>query len=201
VRQLEELGFQPIYFFFNSKLGTAAGSDPVGLARAFLFQLLDVYPQLVDPLSPMCTKSGSDEATSFDALWEIFCSWCSQQSRPTFCVIDALDESLDGCERPDNFLATIVSALKSCNMLRICVTSRPDPRIIKHFSPTAGNGSSTSQVAISESQISSDIMAYITAGVERFPKLKLWMTQSDIDTLCSRAEGMFLWYVISWIRD
>ena len=194
MRQLEELGFQPIYFFFNSKLGTATGSGPVGLVRAFLFQLMNVDPELANHLSPIFTKSSSDEASSFDALWGIFRLWCSQHSEPIFAVIDALDEALDGCEHPDNFLAAIVSTLKSCEMVRMCVTCRLVPRIAKHFSPATGNDSFVTQLTIGESQVSSDIMAYVAARVEETPKLKFWMTQSNIDMLCARAEGMFLWY-------
>jgi hypothetical protein len=193
VRRLQDLGLQPIYFFFNSKLGTAAGSGPVGLVRAFLFQLLDIDPQLVSHLFPLYSKSSGDEASSFDALWGVFRSWCSQRSEPILYVIDALDETLDGCEQPDDFLAAITGVLRSCEMVRICVTSRPNSRIANHFLSGASSSSFVSQVTIGESQVSSDIVAYATTKVGMSPKLKLWMTQSDIDTLCERAEGMFLW--------
>ncbi|KAI9768492.1 MAG: hypothetical protein M1840_004902 [Geoglossum simile] len=216
VLELHNLGFRPIYFFFNSESGTAS-SDPIGLVRAFFFQLLDIDPELINHLFPIYTKSSSGEASSFDTLWEIFRLWCSRRSEPIFCVIDALDEALDGCNHPDNFLAAIVSTLKSCGMVRICVTSRPNPRIAKHFSPNMdldidsyigdqgnrtpfndgiaaiGDGSFISQVAISERQVSSDITAYVTTKVKSSSKLKSWMAPPDINALCVRAEGMFLW--------
>jgi hypothetical protein len=221
VLELQNLGFRPIYFFFNSESGTAS-LDPIGLVRAFLFQLLDIDPQLVDHLFAIYTKSINSEASSFDALWGIFRLWCSQCSRPIFCVIDALDEALYGCRHPGNFLAAIVGTLKSCEMVRICITSRPNPIIAKHFSPnmdlnldanghstdqwnkrtpsnddiaTIGDDSLIAQVTISERRVSSDIMAYITNKVKSSSKLKSWMDPPDIDALCVRAEGMFLWYV------
>ncbi|KAH0566353.1 hypothetical protein GP486_000259 [Trichoglossum hirsutum] len=193
VHRLQDLGLRPIYFFSNSKLGTAAGSGPIELVRTFLFQLLDADSQLVSQLFPIYSKSTSDEASSFDALWGVFRSWCAKRSEPIFFVVDALDEALDRYEQPDDLLTAITGVLRSCGVVRICVMSRPSSKIANHFLSDTKNASFVSQVAIGENQVRADIMAYIVTKVEMCPKLKLWMTQSDIDALCARTEGMFLW--------
>jgi hypothetical protein len=101
-------------------------------------------------------------------------------------------------------------------MLRVCVTSRPNSRIEAHFLPKTdiddisahGEDCSTksishmtsigktcvSRVLISEDQVSSDLREYIMIKVKQCPKLKAWLSKSDTDMLCARAEGMFLWY-------
>jgi hypothetical protein len=129
VAQLREMEIQPIFFFFNSKSGEASGLEPIGFVRTLLFQLLDIDPRLTELLHGIFAKSGSHVASSFADLWEVFRLWCLRRSEPVFCVIDALDESFDGCEDPNDFLSTIVQTLKSCHMLRIVVTSRPSHKI------------------------------------------------------------------------
>jgi hypothetical protein len=217
VLQLQNLGLRPIYFFFNSKSGNTVNSSPLGFVRTLLFQLLEVDDQLLNPLLTAYTKSGTAEASSFDALWEVFRVWCFRQPNPIFCVIDALDEALDGCMDPDDFLATIVDTVNQCKMLRICITSRSNHKIASHFVPNADIDDSSSdsedqpplsststavtssnrfsQVFINENQVSSDLRQYIMTKIKTSRKFKSWISQSNIETLCARAEGMFLWYV------
>ncbi len=215
VHQLQKLGCRPIYFFANSKLGNAAESSPIGLVRTLLAQLLDDDSQLFDSLSAEYTKSSNDEASSFDALWGIFRLWCYRQSESIFCVIDALDEALDDCSDPDGFLASLIDAVNTCPMLRVCVTSRPNSRIERFLSSetdvghvstdgedcctqstgtiTATSKSCASRLVISEDRVESDLREYILMKVKKSRKLKTWLSPSDTDILCARAEGMFLW--------
>ncbi|OCL11922.1 hypothetical protein AOQ84DRAFT_373546 [Glonium stellatum] len=125
---------------------------------------------------------------------------------PLFCIIDAVDEGLEGYEDVDGFLSGVIDTLKGCNMLRICATSRPNPRLEKHLPldfddfelPLDSIGAiedvlPSSKVVIGEHQVSTDITAYIKARIRKSPKLRSCMAESDIKKLCSRAQGMFLW--------
>lgn len=215
VDQLQNLGFRPIYFFANSKVGNAIESSPLGLIRTLLAQLLDDDPQLLDSLFAEYTKSSNKEASSFHTLWEIFRLWCHRQSKSIFCVIDALDEAIDEYSDTDGFLESFVDAVNSCPMLRVCVTSRPNSRIERFFPSKTdldhlsadGEDSFThptgniaapgrfcvSRVLISEDRVASDLKEYILIKVKQSRDLKAWLSQTDIDMLCARAEGMFLW--------
>ncbi len=215
VLHLKNHGFRPLYFFSNSKLGSADESSPLGLVRTLLVQCLDADPQLADSLFAKYIKSGSEEASAFYGLWETFDLWCYKQSSPIFCVINSLDEAIDECRDPDDFLASLVDIVKRCSMLRVCVTSRPNSRIERHFFPetdidnVSANGeayytqnnssraargkSHVSRVAISEDQVRPDLVAYIKMKAKQSRNLKAWLTSSDLDVLCTRAEGIFLW--------
>ena len=215
VLHLQNLGYRPLYFFSNSKLGNAVESSPLGLVRTLLVQCLDANPQLVDSLFTQYTKSNTEEASSFDELWETFGMWCYRQSSPIFCVIDALDEAIDECSDPEDFLASFVDTMNRYPMVRVCVTSRPNSRIKRHFLPetdiddvsaqgedaftqassniAATGKSCVSRIIVSEDQVGSDVRAYIKVKVNQSRKLKIWLGPAEIDTLCARAEGMFLW--------
>lgn len=216
VSRLRKLGFEPLYFFFNSKTGRTLESTPLGLVRTLLVQLLDVGAQISDLLFAEYTKSNTDEASSCDSLWTIFRIWCSRLTDPIFCVIDALDEAIEVCDDTDDFLAMLVDTVVRYPMLRICVTSRQNSQIERHFLlkvdvesvPAIPEGLSTasinrsleaeksciSRVLISEDDVNSDLREYIKIKIVQSSKLKPLMTESDIDMLCARAEGMFLWY-------
>jgi hypothetical protein len=135
VNHLQKLGVRPIYFFANSKSGNVVESSPLGLVRTLLAQLLDDDSQLFDALFAEYTKSSNEEASSFDALWEIFRSWCYRQPQSIFCVIDALDEAIDEYSDPNGFIASIMDAVNLCPMLRVCATGRRNSRIERVFVP------------------------------------------------------------------
>jgi DNA replication protein DnaC len=50
VAQLQNQGLQPIYFYFNSKLGTRLDAGPLGLIRSFLVQIMTIDSELVHTL-------------------------------------------------------------------------------------------------------------------------------------------------------
>jgi hypothetical protein len=219
VAHLHSQGLQSLKFFFNSKLGTRLDAGPLGLVRSFLAQIMCIDSALVHTLHTLYQRSSSEEAASFDTLWEVFRDWCSSREQPLYCIIDALDEGLEMSEGPDDFLTTLFITFKECEMVRIVILSRPNHKLEEHMcqdlestmdpveplsfsegpdTETANTADSafhtlTTQILIAENQVRSDIDIYVTDQVKRTPKLKAWMSQTDIDSLCARAEGMFLW--------
>jgi hypothetical protein len=79
VAHLHNQGLQPLYFFFNSKLGTRLHAGPLGLVRSFLVQVMSIDSELVHSLHILYQQSSSEEAASFDTLWEVFRDWCSSR--------------------------------------------------------------------------------------------------------------------------
>jgi hypothetical protein len=219
VDQLHSQGLQPLYFYFNSKLGTRLDAGSLGLVRSFLVQIMSIDSELVHTLHTLYKRSSSDEVVSFDTLWEVFRDWCSSRKQPLYCVIDALDEGLEMSESPDNFLTTLFITFKECDMVRMVILSRPNHKIEEQICqnleatidpvepPSYSEDPDTkiadatdcafhtlsTQILIEETQVRSDIDIFVTDRVKRTPKLKAWISGADIDNLCARAEGMFLW--------
>jgi hypothetical protein len=219
VAQLHNQGLQPLYFYFNSKLGTRLDAGPLGLVRSFLAQIMGVDSELVHNLHTLYQRSSSEEAASFETLWEVFRDWCSSRKQPLYCVIDALDEGLEMSEAPDDFLTALFITFKECEMVKMVVLRRPNHKIEEQMcqnleatidpveppsyskdpdTKTADAADSafhtlTTQILIEETQVRSDIDIYVKNRVKRTPKLKEWISEADIDNLCARAEGMFLW--------
>jgi hypothetical protein len=122
-------------------------------------------------------------------------------------------------EAPDDFLTTLFITFKECEMVRMIFLSRPNHKIeeqlcqnleatidpVEHspYSEDPDTKSAdaadnafhtlTTQILIEETRVRSDIDIYVKDRVNRTPKLKAWISQVDIDILCTRAEGMFLW--------
>jgi hypothetical protein len=90
---------------------------------------MGVDSDLVHTLHTLYQRSSSEEAASFDTLWEVFRDWCSSRKQPLYCVIDALDEDLETSEAPDDFLTTLFITFKECEMVKIVVLSRPNHKI------------------------------------------------------------------------
>jgi hypothetical protein len=201
VAQLQNQGLQPLYFYFNSKLGTRLETGPLGLIRSFLVQIMNINSELVPTLHTLYQRSSSEEAAPFDTLWEVFRGWCSSRQQYLYCVIDALDEGLDMSEGPDGFLTTLFITLKECEMVRIVILSWPNHKIEEQMRQTLKSATDpveppfsedpgtetpntadtvddafhtlTAQILIEESQVRSDINIYVADRVKQTRKLRL----------------------------
>ena len=171
-----------LYFSFSST--DISRLDISNLIRTLLWQLL---------------QKGSDEKgvntvrslmchgqPVLSELWETFCGILIQNTGPTFCIIDGVDE----CNDLNLFSRKFLGLLDSCTELHIMMLGRP--HAIQVLQLPCSHSFQT--VDITPSLISQDIGTFIEneitgSNILRLPEIQ----DSVIGTLKEQSDGMFLW--------
>jgi hypothetical protein len=113
--------------------------------------------------------------------------------RPTYLIIDALDECSDvsGMPSPREHVLGLLKELVELSLpnLRICVTSRSEVDIQNALEPLSSRHVSLHD----QSGQKKDIFDYVTSVVHSDPEMRRWREEDKefvIETLSERADGM-----------
>jgi hypothetical protein len=118
----------------------------------------------------------------------------------TLIIIDALDECAD--EKPASAILSVLGQLVSqIPMAKFIVTSRPEPRILKGFRlPLLVDVTDVFVLhEVKSSQVAEDILLFfrheLSDLIRRRRGLEGWPTKEQLDLLCERAAGLFVYAV------
>ncbi|KAF8492977.1 hypothetical protein F5888DRAFT_857450 [Russula emetica] len=188
------------YFYFDFR--DASKQHRHDLLTSLLFQLSARSVPRCDILSRLhAAHDGGERQPTDQELTKCLKKMFSLLDlRPMYLIIDALDESPDtpGIPSPREEVLQLITELVKLRLpdLHICVTSRPNPDIEDVFEPLTPLRVSLHD----ENGQREDIMDYVRSVVysnsERI--MRRWGKEEKdlvIETLSSRADGMFRWAV------
>ena len=122
----------------------------------------------------------------------------------TVIVIDALDECVD--EEPASAILSVIGQFVSqIPKVKFLVTGRPEPRIREGFRlPLLAEATDVFVLhEVELTQVEKDIRLFFKHKcsdlVRRRPRLDSWPTDEQLDTLCGRAAGLFV-YAVATIK-
>ncbi|RYC79559.1 hypothetical protein BFJ63_vAg17556 [Fusarium oxysporum f. sp. narcissi] len=205
------------YFF---KRGEQGRNDTKRLFATLAMQLTDTIPSFKEALRVSLGDIAKDSMDTKDLrfqfekllkepLQQLSLSQTSQLSK--IIVLDALDE----CERPEHLARILAFLLELCNnttgnlQLRILLTSRPDPRVIRAFE-SLGENKHICKLALHRmfpEDTKSDIRMYLETKLSEIrvrSKIQQdpWPSVEDVDRLVDLAtypEPLFI-YAATLIR-
>ena len=176
-----------MYFF--CKNADADKNNPLAIARALVFQLLQ-SPKLakrqefIEDLKLHKATGGQSRAVSFRPLWNVLCKYCRDVPDATI-ILDALDECSD-----TNFLIPGLIKLAHQGSAKVVITSRREPELV-------GEIERVPSVAIGAEDLQDDIKAYLEYQVSQSSMLSDPRVRSRIVRILSvRSKGMFLWVAL-----
>ena len=183
------------YFYFDFRNANKQGLRD--LLTSLLTQLSAHSNPRVEILSNLySTHDDGKKHPSDTILVECFKQTLTlPDQRPTYLIIDALDESSNnaGIPSPRNRVLQLLKELVELRLphLNICVTSRPEVDIRNVLEPLTSG-----QVSLhDQSGQKQDIVDYIKSVVysNSEPTMRRWRTEDKklvIEVLCERADGM-----------
>ena len=176
--------------------GDARKSDPASCIRSIAYQLATQFPELQEHLSGLDLRSLASESsprTLFDALIaEPLATLSIKADGPRTLLLDAVDEAAGETR---NELAELIATefLKTPPWLRLILTSRPDPRVMR---PLQGLTPRTLEPA--DERNLEDLRGYlegrlgVKAGGQPTPP-------AAIERIVERSEGSFLY--VAWVCE
>ena len=124
----------------------------------------------------------------------------------TVIVIDALDECEDEDEQPASVILSVLGRLvANIPKVKFFITGRPEPRIRKGFRlPLLAKATDVFVLhEVKPSQVNSDIQLFFNhnfSGLRTHEHgLEDWPTEEQVDLLCERAAGLFV-YAVATVR-
>ena len=124
----------------------------------------------------------------------------------TIIVIDALDECEDEEEQPASVILSVLGRLVAdIPKAKFFITGRPESRIRKGFRlPLLAKATDVFVLhEVKPSQVNNDIRLFFNHNFSEFrthePGLEDWPTEDQIDLLCERAAGLFV-YAVATVR-
>ncbi|KAF7792180.1 hypothetical protein EIP86_003211 [Pleurotus ostreatoroseus] len=149
--------------------------------RVAVFRLLDKGTRGVG------IASTADLCTQFERLFKELLPFTVDPLRPHVIIIDALDEC--GVPREQTVLAKrILEMSQMVPWIKVLVTSGPADNIRKVFSEDLSIPRNIDE----ESQADEDIRRYVVARAQSLQN-PIELSESDIDRLAKRANGLFIW--------
>ena len=120
---------------------------------------------------------------------------------PIIFVIDALDECSN--ENEVKTLLRAISNLKCETKVKVIVTSRPETHISTGPISTLDDNSILRLHTIDKTHVTEDIRLYISDAFSKETLDGRWYTESDVDLLATRADGLFIFAstVVTYILD
>ena len=118
---------------------------------------------------------------------------------PAIIVIDALDEWLDG-ESQSDLLSAVENWARKIPKVKFLITSRPEPHILAYFRlpPPSGLANALALHDVAPDLINNDIRIFLEhelSGLATQSGLDDWPTAAQLDLLCGRAAGLFVYAV------
>ena len=190
IGQLQETNVECSYFFF--KYGDKSKSRLSACLRSLAFQMACTNTQVRDTLLEMKRDSvrfdDDNERTIRRRL--LMCNIFQTQFPRHYWVIDALDE----CQNSSSLLDLMLGKLDESTPLRILITSRETPELVKCFSRLGIHRAQHERIT------STDTLPDIKLLVEA--KANYIYLQDDDDraalvvNVLKKSEGSFLWTVL-----
>jgi len=118
---------------------------------------------------------------------------------PTIIIIDALDEWMDD-KSQSAILSAVEHWIQDIPMVKFLITSRPKPHILAsfHLPLLSGLANAFTLHDIAPDLINSDIrlfLKYELSELATWNGLDKWPTAAQLDLLCNRAAGLFMYAV------
>ena len=166
------------------------------------FQLAHRYPQFREQLLPVLRANHDVERESLSSqLEKIIVRPFKETQIPTLIIIDALDECKD--QEPASALLSVLSRhVHKIPGVKFFITGRPEPQIREGFrlKPLLPITDVLKLHDVKRPSVDEDIKLYLgihltnireTRSDCEFPKG--WPSSDDIDTLCKKAGGLFIY--------
>ncbi|KAF4464176.1 ankyrin repeat-containing [Fusarium albosuccineum] len=174
----------PVLFFFFRQI-VQRNHDPKYLVRDFAAQLLPYSANLRHELNELSQSSGSVDGIEMRQVWDILERAIGAMDK-VYCVADALDEM-------DNEHFEFITKLRQLGLsdprkVKVVLTSRPVPSIVNVLRDPG-----IVEVKLQPSMIYPDIVKYVNVRLgSLIPRLSADKEQLVRDTICQRAQGLFL---------
>jgi len=122
-------------------------------------------------------------------------------SHPIVFVIDAIDECND--ENEVKKLLQAISTFASSAKVKFIITSRPETHINASPISREDQNSILRLHTIDTREVMDDIRLYVNNAFSRQPLDQAWYTNSDVDLLAARADGLFIFAhtVVKYVLD
>jgi hypothetical protein len=166
------------------------------------FQLAHKYPEFRSTLVPLL-RSNPDigHESLFNQMRMLIAEPLSSLRISTVVVIDALDECVD--EEPQSAILSVVGRLvEQIPNVKFLITGRPEPRIQSGFRLSLLRPLTDVFVLheVEPSVINTDIRLFLEHGLSELAKRRgieqdVWPTDTQLDLLCKRAAGLFVYAV------
>jgi hypothetical protein len=143
-------------------------------------------------------NSGIAYESLYNQMDKLIVGPLKQSKISTVIVIDALDECVDE-EPPSTILSVIEQFVSEIPKVKFFVTGRPEPRIQEGFRLHLLAKATDVFVlhGIEPNEVEKDIRLFFkhrfSELVRRRPRLDGWPTANQLDTLCERAAGLFVY--------
>ena len=166
------------------------------------FQLAHNYPQFRSILVPLLRANPDiGHESLFNQMRVLIVEPLSSSDVSTVIIIDALDECAD--EDPQSAILSVMGRLvERIPGVKFLITGRPEPRIKSGFRlgllrPLTGV---FVLHEVEPSVINADIRLFLEHGLSELAKRRgierdAWPTDEDLDLLCERAAGLFVYAV------
>ena len=179
-------------------------SDPCPIFPTLAIQLAQNHPQVRSILDSLL-QSNPDVVyeSASDQVEKLIVKPLKAADVPTLIIIDALDEWADDASQSD-FLSALGHWIKEIPKVKFLVTSRPETHILASFHSPLLSGL-TNVLAlhdIAPHMAGDDIRLFFErelSGLATRNRLENWPTTAQLDLLCTRAAGLFV-YAIATIK-
>ena len=166
------------------------------------FQLAHKYPEFRLILVPLLQSNPDIVHDSlYNQMEMLIVEPLSSSNISTIIVIDALDECMD--EEPQSAILSVMGRLvERIPNVKFLITGRPEPRIQSGF--RLGLLKPLTDIfvlhGVEPSVIKMDIRLFLEHGLSELAKRRgierdIWPTDQDLDLLCERAGGLFVYAV------
>ena len=166
------------------------------------FQLAHKYPEFRLILVPLLQSNPDIVHDSlYNQMEMLIVEPLSSSNISTIIVIDALDECMD--EEPQSAILSVMGRLvERIPNVKFLITGRPEPRIQSGF--RLGLLKPLTDIfvlhGVEPSVINMDIRLFLEQGLSELAKRRgierdIWPTDQDLDLLCERAGGLFVYAV------
>jgi hypothetical protein len=164
------------------------------------FQLAHKYPSFRSHLIPLL-RSNPDivDESLYNQMESLIVEPLRSTHISTVIIIDALDECKD--EEPSSaFLSVVGRFVKKIPRVKFFITGRPEPRIKTGFRlPLLVNATNIFVLHdVHPLKINNDIQLFLKHELSELAQrrqLKGWPSNKDLDMLCHRAAGLFVYAV------
>jgi hypothetical protein len=179
-------------------------SDLCFIFPTLAFQLARTYPEFRSILVPLL-QSNPDIAheSLYNQMKALIVEPLSSSDISTVIVIDALDECVD--ETPQSAILSVVGRfVKGMPKVKFFITGRPEPKIMTGFRLPLLVDSTDIFVLheVQPSLINNDIRLFLKHEISELAQrrgLDGWPSKSNLDMLCHRAAGLFV-YAVATIK-
>jgi len=166
------------------------------------FQLARRYPPFREELLPILTANPDVERETFCSQMEKLIVGPLQATQAcTLIIIDALDECQD--DEPASALLSVISRyVDNIPFVKFFITGRPEPRIRSGFrlKLLRPHTDVLKLHEVERSSVDSDIKFFLKTRLADIPQNRSncgltedWPGPRDIDTLCKKAAGLFIY--------